>query len=124
MLTLEDDFDKGKTNLADVIEEFIVNQTKVPSETNLNENFEGHICSHLATTYDENVTASFISTLQGSIVSHVGTAVMSNRQNGVFEGVLIITSAASGSTSGGRQYLAYFSFIKREPDIGVSRAAI
>lgn len=107
LLTLDNDSGEDENNLADVIEEIIVNLTESSGGINSSDDVDGQIHSRLATITNENATASFVSTLKENIVSHVVSAVIPNRPKGEFEDVLIDTCAVRGSIPEKNQYLVY-----------------
>lgn len=110
--------------LADNLEEVLVNITSVPSTDDGREAEENASFMYMSTAEDTTSPASFVASLQDIKVMHTLSGTIPPRYGDTFKGVMIDTGAARGSTSGKRQYFAYCRSTGREPKIDSRRAAV
>lgn len=127
----EESSEEEDVNVADAVEDVIAHfidinhddsqtGTSSPSNAEEEESF-----SHLATLRDEEGPASFTARLQNVAFTHsISDTVRKFRFSTKFEGLMIDTGAARGSTSGSVQYKAYCDFIGKSPSVDDSRAAM
>lgn len=94
LATVDEEYSEEESNLAEVLEEVVINMTKGPDNIDTNKEGDGRVHVHLATITKDDTTASFVGILQENIVLHTVSVTIPTRRDTKFEGVLIDTGAA------------------------------
>lgn len=117
----EEESDEEERDLVEALDDIVshkiyVNDDKTSSDSE-QDNF-----SHMATIHDTRSFASFIACLQDAAFEHVVTTDKPQRFGNVFQGIIVDTGAAKGSTAGRSQYKAYCTTTCQDPKLDSSRA--
>lgn len=123
----EDDEERVAEAIDDIITHFI-------QVDNLGENEQDDAAAHaddqnqfsdLATMDDTDSPAAFTARLQDVAFVHGATAAIPKCRFGKsFDGVMVDTGAARGSSAGEAQYHAHCNFVGTQPNLDKSRAAV
>lgn len=116
--------DDEESELADTLEDVAIHLSDLPNAApNNDEDDKIDFHTHIATIDDMHEPSSFLATLQTISVNHTLTRTVPSRNSEIFEGIMVDTGAARGSTSGRTQYMAYCNATGRLPVMDETRAA-
>lgn len=124
-LSPETESDEEEQETADALDDVIAHIIEIGQNDkhDITED-DGSSFSHIASIDDKDESASFSAQLSDSIMTHaLTTRVPQSRFGGNFNGIMIDTGAARGSSAGKAQYQAYCSKTGRQVNINESRAA-
>lgn len=122
-LSPDEESDDDDRATADALEDVITHIIDI-GRTDDDNNSENSLdsFSHIARIEDDDAPAAYTAQLNNSITAYTMTRAVA-RFGSKFDGIMIDTGAARGSSAGKAQYNAYCSFIGRSANIDDSRAA-
>lgn len=122
MATLKDeDLDDKERGILEALDDVTAQVIDVSSKQDLRDN--KNIFSHLASIEDDDEPSEYVLRLKCVSIVQDMHGSMPRRFDGNFQGVMIDTGAARGSSGGKAQYLSYCKATGRKPDIDYTRAA-
>lgn len=127
----ESSSDEDKEDVADAIDDIVTHFIQINGDSK-DPNYEDdnhfdpkeECFSHMATLDDDDSSIAFTAQLQNVAFIHSASGSLPEPRFGEkFEGILIDTGAAKGSSAGSNQYKAYCEYVGQDPRIDRSKAA-
>lgn len=104
---MEEDTDDQDRQLAKDLNDVFVLLAEQSKDDKDDKDDDERLFSHIARIEDDYSQAAFVATLQTISIMHAFTEKKLKRFSNTFQGIMIDTGAARGSTSGRAQYVAY-----------------